>query len=130
MGMSQSPLAQTFEGNCNLINNDTLMALNKVLKDQAKRKRRVVMKKRIVRSSFKKSQRRVLMKRFQARFRSKRKENIGIEKRVRTLKTLVPHRESIGLDGLFRETADYIMSLQMRVQFMQNMVEVLTGSDE
>jgi len=54
----------------------------------------------------------------------------GIERRVRTLKKLIPNSESMGLDGLFRETADYILSLQMRVKVMQIMVKVLTGSDD
>lgn len=55
----------------------------------------------------------------------------GIQTRVRRLKRLVPNSESVmGLDGLFRETADYILSLQTRVRVMQVMVEVLTGSDD
>lgn len=54
----------------------------------------------------------------------------GIGRKVRTLKKLVPNGESMGLDGLFRETADYILSLQMKVRVMQTMVDVLTNSDE
>ncbi|KAK6937254.1 hypothetical protein RJ641_030762 [Dillenia turbinata] len=54
----------------------------------------------------------------------------GIERRVQTLKKLVPNSESMGLDGLFQETADYILSLQMRVKVMRAMVRVLTDSDE
>ncbi|KAK6941108.1 hypothetical protein RJ641_030639 [Dillenia turbinata] len=54
----------------------------------------------------------------------------GIERRVGTLKKLVPNSESMGLDGLFQETADYILSLQMRVKIMQIMVKVLSDSDE
>ncbi|GAV91136.1 hypothetical protein CFOL_v3_34535 [Cephalotus follicularis] len=53
-----------------------------------------------------------------------------IQRKVRTLKKLVPMGKPIGLDGLFRETADYILSLQMRVEVMQIMVNVLAGSDE
>ncbi|KAL2324714.1 hypothetical protein Fmac_023772 [Flemingia macrophylla] len=63
--------------------------------------------------------RRVLMKR---RGGSRR----GIRRRVRTLKSLVPNSDSLGLDGLFRETASYILSLQTRVRVMQVMVKVLT----
>ncbi|KAJ8748654.1 hypothetical protein K2173_008099 [Erythroxylum novogranatense] len=55
----------------------------------------------------------------------------GIVRRVRTLRKLVPHSDqSMGLDGLFRETADYIISLQMKVEVMQIMVKVLSSSDE
>ena len=55
----------------------------------------------------------------------------AIHKRVKTLKKLIPKSESMGLEGLFRETADYILSLQMRVNLMQTMVKVLSsGSDE
>ncbi|OMO81545.1 hypothetical protein COLO4_23526 [Corchorus olitorius] len=56
-----------------------------------------------------------------------------IEKKIKTLKKLIPNNdelEPMGLDGLFRETADYILSLQMRVKVMQIMVKVLTGSDD
>lgn len=54
----------------------------------------------------------------------------GIQKKVRTLKKLLPNSESAGLEELFRDTTDYILSLQMRVKVMQIMVKVLTGSDE
>ncbi|XP_042514308.1 transcription factor UPBEAT1-like [Macadamia integrifolia] len=54
-----------------------------------------------------------------------------MEKKVRTLKKLIPNgKSSMGLDGLFRETAEYIESLQMRVKVMQVMVKALSGSDE
>lgn len=60
-----------------------------------------------------------------------RRGSYGIQRRVRTLKRLIPNSdESIGLDGLFRETANYILSLQNRVSVMKVMVDVLTGSDE
>lgn len=99
--------------------------LNNALVAQGKRKRRVFNKKS-VHISFNKSVRRVPMKR-QARLGLKSNAN-GIEKRVRILKNLIPNSESIGLDGLFRETADYILSLQMRVRIIQNMVKVFMGS--
>ncbi|BAT94404.1 transcription factor UPBEAT1 [Vigna umbellata] len=70
--------------------------------------------------------RRVLMKR---RGGCRRGSN-GIRRRVRTLKTLVPNSDSLGLDGLFRETANYILSLQTRVRVMQVMVKVLTASHD
>ncbi|KAB2611733.1 transcription factor UPBEAT1-like [Pyrus ussuriensis x Pyrus communis] len=57
--------------------------------------------------------------------------NIGIKRRVKTLKGLIPNSEdSTGLDGLFRDTADYILSLQTRVRLMQIMVQAFAaGSD-
>ncbi|XP_027367574.1 transcription factor UPBEAT1-like [Abrus precatorius] len=72
------------------------------------------------------TKRRILMKR---RGGSRRGSN-GIQRRVRTLKRLIPNSDSMELDGLFRETANYILSLQTRVRVMQVMVKVLTGSDE
>ncbi|OIV91397.1 hypothetical protein TanjilG_02015 [Lupinus angustifolius] len=70
--------------------------------------------------------RRILMKR---RVGSRRGVK-GIQRKVRTLKKLVPNSESLELDGLFRETADYILALQTRVRIMKVLVNVLTGSDE
>lgn len=69
--------------------------------------------------------RRILMKR---RGGSRRGVN-GIQRRVRKLKRLLPNSDSMELDGLFKETADYILSLQTKVRVMQVMVEVFTGSD-
>ncbi|KAG6749774.1 hypothetical protein POTOM_046843 [Populus tomentosa] len=74
--------------------------------------------------------RRVLMKRVARVEGSTRRAGYGVGRRVRTLKKLIPNGESLGLDGLFRETADYILSLQTRVKVMQLMVKELTGSDE
>ncbi|KAE8009320.1 hypothetical protein FH972_005764 [Carpinus fangiana] len=72
----------------------------------------------------------VLMKRM-ARVGSRNHANAAVGRRVRTLKRLIPNGESMGsLDGLFREAADYIFSLQMRVRVMQIMVNALTNSDE
>lgn len=60
-----------------------------------------------------------------------RRGSYGIQRRVRKLKRLIPNSdESIGLEGLFRETANYILSLENRVRVMKVMVEVLNGSDE
>ncbi|KAG2697693.1 hypothetical protein I3760_07G118200 [Carya illinoinensis] len=70
----------------------------------------------------------ILMKKM-ARSGSRKHAN-GIGRKVRTLKRLVPNSESMGLDGLFRGTAEYILSLQMRVRVMQNMFDALTNSDE
>lgn len=59
----------------------------------------------------------------------KRPRNSMVRK-VKTLKKLVPKGNSaLGLDGLFRETADYILFLEAQVQVMQIMVNVLSGSN-
>lgn len=58
-----------------------------------------------------------------------RASNLEVVRKVRTLKKLVPNsRETKGLDGLFRETADYILALQMRIHFMQVMVSGLSST--
>ncbi|KAI3819209.1 hypothetical protein L1987_13034 [Smallanthus sonchifolius] len=55
---------------------------------------------------------------------------IMIEKKVRTLKKLIPNSRSTGgLDGLFKETAEYISNLQMRVRIMQAVVDVFSNSE-
>ncbi|KAM2527926.1 hypothetical protein TB1_025126 [Malus domestica] len=65
------------------------------------------------------------------RLQSASRRNIGIKRRVKTLKGLIPNSDdSTGLDGLFRDTADYILSLQTRVRLMQIMVQAFAaGSD-
>ncbi|KAL8457366.1 hypothetical protein ACS0TY_035283 [Phlomoides rotata] len=54
----------------------------------------------------------------------------AIEGKVTTLQKLVPNCESEGVEGLFREIADYIMALEMRVKVMQIMVDLLSGCDD
>lgn len=56
--------------------------------------------------------------------------NNEVERKVKTLKKLVPKSESRGIEGLFRETADYILALEMKIKVMQVMVKVLTGSSD
>ncbi|RWR94335.1 transcription factor UPBEAT1 [Cinnamomum micranthum f. kanehirae] len=53
----------------------------------------------------------------------------GVERRVRTLQKLLPNVESMDMDGLFREAADYILCLEMQVKVMQIMVKVLSNSN-
>lgn len=50
-------------------------------------------------------------------------------KRIRRLRKMIPNTESVELNGLFRETADYVLWLQMKVRVMQALVHVLKGSD-
>jgi len=123
MGISSQPsydsltLKDFLQGSSDEVNNNSSYLWSKVLDAQAKKVK--VTKKRV--------KRRTSMKR---RIGSRR-GSYGIQRRVRTLKRLIPNSdESIGLDGLFRETANYILSLQNRVSVMKVMVEVLTGSDE
>lgn len=49
-------------------------------------------------------------------------------KRIKRLRKMIPKGESLELNGLFRETADYIVWLQMKVKMMQALVHVLNGS--
>lgn len=50
-------------------------------------------------------------------------------RRVETLKELIPNsHECIGVDGLFRETADYILALQLKVQVMKTLIDLLSNS--
>lgn len=55
-----------------------------------------------------------------------------VGRRVKVLKKLVPSSgNTLGLDELFRDTADYILALEMRVEVMQIMVKVLSiASDD
>ncbi|KAM7521395.1 hypothetical protein LguiA_011297 [Lonicera macranthoides] len=59
-----------------------------------------------------------------------RRPREGMQSKVRTLKKLVPNTKAMGLDGLFRETADYILCLQMKVKVMQAMFNLLSAGSE
>ncbi|KAI4372027.1 hypothetical protein MLD38_010314 [Melastoma candidum] len=54
-------------------------------------------------------------------------ESASIGRRVRTLKALIPNGESMGLEGLFTETTDYIALLETRVRTMRMVVEAMTA---
>ncbi|KAF8387671.1 hypothetical protein HHK36_026325 [Tetracentron sinense] len=102
---------------------------SKVLRGQSTR-RRLARKQRFNgRHGWSRRPSRTLMKRRAISGGCKRPKN-GIGRRVRTLKKLIPNGKSTGLDGLFRDTADYILYLQMRVKAMQIMVNVFSSSDE
>ncbi|CAK9322308.1 unnamed protein product [Citrullus colocynthis] len=62
--------------------------------------------------------------------RSLRSEKRICLKRIRRLRKMFPKSESMELNGLFKETADYIVWLQMKVRMMQALVHILNGSDE
>ncbi|KAF5745941.1 basic helix-loop-helix protein [Tripterygium wilfordii] len=103
----------------------------KALEAQARRRWQVRIMTRKMRPRTRRS---ILMKRRACPDGARWPRRNGVEKRVRTLKKLIPNSsdQSNGLDGLFRETADYILSLQMRVKVMQILVKALstTGSDD
>nr|WKE35248.1 basic helix-loop-helix family protein [Rosa persica]WKE35251.1 basic helix-loop-helix family protein [Rosa persica] len=87
----------------------------------------------VLRNKMRADGKRIMKKRRRSLQFGARRENNGIRRRVRTLKRLIPNSDSKsvgGLDGLFRETADYILSLQSRVTLMQMMVKALADSDE
>ncbi|KAH6823907.1 transcription factor UPBEAT protein [Perilla frutescens var. hirtella] len=71
----------------------------------------------------------VVMKR-RARLDRRVRPRNAVERKVRTLKKLIPNCESMGVERLFRETADYIMALQMRVKVMQIVVDAFSVSDD
>nr|XP_004496369.1 transcription factor UPBEAT1-like [Cicer arietinum] len=126
MGISSHPslvsltLKDFIEGS-DEVNNNSSYLWSKVLEAQSKK---VEVTKKRMKS---RRTRRISMK----RRIGCRRGSYGIQRRVRTLKSLIPNSDdSIGLDGLFRETANYILSLQTRVRVMQVMVEVLNESDE
>ncbi|XP_068660386.1 transcription factor UPBEAT1-like [Aristolochia californica] len=60
-----------------------------------------------------------VMKRSAATGEHQRRPLSRVERRVRTLQRLVPSAKSMDLDGLFQETADYILNLEMKVKVMQ-----------
>ncbi|KAJ9171704.1 hypothetical protein P3X46_015028 [Hevea brasiliensis] len=123
MGVSAHPLIVSLKG---VVQDSEEM--HPILESQTRRRWQVMMRKQRV--SRKKRSRKVSINSGTRQERSRSKAANGIRGRVRTLKKLIPNSESAGLEGLFRETADYILSLQMRVKVMQIMVKVLTGSDE
>ncbi|TMW93085.1 hypothetical protein EJD97_012213 [Solanum chilense] len=72
----------------------------------------------------------VVMKRRIRVERSRRFEDDEIGSKVKILKKLIPiNCEDLGLEGIFRETADYILALEMRIKAMQDMVNVLSPSN-
>ena len=136
MGISPLPLL-SFDSN-GIHGNEERSGSNgslwsKLLKAQAKRRMKVKKQRLITRKKVRhvrcRRPRNILMKRRASQEGSRRSVN-PIEKKVKTLKKLIPNKESVSLDGLFRKTAEYILSLQMRVKAMQIMVEVLTGSND
>ncbi|EOY00717.1 hypothetical protein QUC31_014152 [Theobroma cacao] len=132
MGISPLPLLSAHLNGNGEMSESNVSLWSKLLEAQANRrlkvkKQRVATKK--VRHLRCRRPRSILMKR-RARLEGSRRPMNRVEKKLKTLKKLIPNNESMGLDGLFRDTADYILSLQMRVEVMQIMVKVLTGSNK
>ncbi|XVF43856.1 hypothetical protein PTKIN_Ptkin02bG0073600 [Pterospermum kingtungense] len=131
MGISQLPLlsfdSKGIQGNEEMSESNGSL-WTKLWEAQAKRRS---LKQRITRKKARhvrcRRPRCVVMKR-RARPEGSRRPVTSTEKKLKTLKRLIPNNESMGLDGLFRDTADYILCLQMKVKVMQIMVKVLTGS--
>ncbi|XP_058077388.1 transcription factor UPBEAT1 [Magnolia sinica] len=73
---------------------------------------------------------RIFMRRKRSLLEGSRRPTNGVERRVKSLQKLVPNGESMALDGLFKEAADYIVCLEMQVKAMQVMVNVLSDSNE
>ncbi|XP_022989200.1 transcription factor PAR2-like [Cucurbita maxima] len=49
----------------------------------------------------------------------KAEEKEAVERKIRALQTIVPGGESLGVDKLFEQTAEYIMNLQHQVKAMR-----------
>ncbi|XVE85197.1 hypothetical protein DITRI_Ditri17bG0072800 [Diplodiscus trichospermus] len=113
--------------------NDPLWS--KLLKLQAERRmkvknQKIIPKKKVRQVRCRRPRTRSILMKRRARREGRRRPMNPIQKKVKTLKKLIPNNESMSLDGLFRDTAEYILSLQMRVKAMQIMVKVLTGCNE
>lgn len=54
----------------------------------------------------------------------------GVGRKIRTLQELVPNGEAMEVEGLFREAANYIVSLQVQVQVMQMMLGELSPEED
>ncbi|CAN4113608.1 unnamed protein product [Withania somnifera] len=70
-----------------------------------------------------------LMKKRRVRMEGYRRTENEIGRKVRVLKKLIPNCKDLGMEGIFRETADYILALEMRVKVMQVMINVLSPSN-
>ncbi|XP_059311041.1 transcription factor UPBEAT1 [Lycium ferocissimum] len=132
MGICQRPLISSLEflNKCDL--SDPLWT--KVLeKDQYMTRRRYSWLSRKANGGHMRKERcrRVLMKR-RVRVEGYRRSSNEIERKVKILQKLIPKCDSsssMGLERLFRETADYIWALEMRVKIMKIIVNVLSAPD-
>ncbi|XP_077231962.1 transcription factor UPBEAT1-like [Tasmannia lanceolata] len=63
----------------------------------------------------------ILMKRML--LESSRRHSSGVGKKVKSLKNLVPNGKSMELDGLFKETTDYIACLEIQIEIRFPLLE-------
>lgn len=53
-----------------------------------------------------------------------------VERKIAALQRIVPGGESLGVDKLFEETADYIMALQCQIKAMRCLASFLEGLEK
>lgn len=56
-------------------------------------------------------------------------EKDEFEKKIVALKKIVPGGETLAVENLFEETADYILSLQSRVEALRFLVALVESSE-
>ncbi|CAI9106128.1 OLC1v1005197C1 [Oldenlandia corymbosa var. corymbosa] len=114
-----------------LISSDSSNLYNHVLKvhQGGKRKRSSCRKPMSKTRVFRMKKRRAnLDRQIRRRSSSDVSGNDIIERKVRTLKKLIPNGESKEIDVLFLDAAEYILALKMRVKAMEIMVNVLSSA--
>ncbi|CAN4112712.1 unnamed protein product [Withania somnifera] len=130
MGVSQRPLISSLEFLNKCESSDALWT-NFLEKGQRIRKRSWLCRKQKGGHIMRKERsRNIILKRRRARLERSRRSIKVVEKKVKVLQKLIPYCEpssSIGSERLFRETADYILALEMRVNLMQIIVSVLSA---
>ncbi|XP_008791711.1 transcription factor UPBEAT1 [Phoenix dactylifera] len=97
-----------------------------------RRRKRMARTERIGGGTVAWARRQMIWKKKRVLLEGSRKPASCIERKIRKLQRLLPNgetSESMGLEGLLREAADYIMCLQMQVKVMQIMVTVLSPED-
>nr|XP_019708851.1 transcription factor bHLH69-like [Elaeis guineensis] len=122
-GMSSRQVGTNQSGTCSL--------LIKAMQHHALRRRKQIARstKRIGGGTVAPTRPQMVSRKKWALLEGSRKPRSHIERRMKKLRRLLPNGESVGLEGLFGEAADYIMSLQMQVKVMQIMVSVLSPMD-
>ncbi|KAL5990019.1 hypothetical protein ACLOJK_010915 [Asimina triloba] len=57
-------------------------------------------------------------------------EKIGVERRIKALRGLVPGGDSLGQERLFEETAEYILALQLQVHALKMLASFFEGREK
>ncbi|KAK1385060.1 BHLH1 transcription factor [Heracleum sosnowskyi] len=90
------------------------------------RRRHVKMSKRSRRIAMKRRSRRMV-----GGSEGSRRPRNEVGRRVNVLKKLIPSSSNtMGIDELFKDTADYILALEMRLKVMQIMVKALSNASD